>query len=253
MSTLSRSLVLLLLAGVLPACQTRAPVDPQGDPENPPRIGAPMTYAPAHGTAQLQFGAGPYPTLYDGSSTCEFVMPQAAAAPAPDTTMDAAAAATEVTPLPAQATGLAASHFLFNCKLTSVFEDSSIAYDAAGLRGVNAYLLLPDGTRVSPIETALDPQLIEKSQGALRSYTRNLTLLFPRVPITLPVPQPGVPVQGLRLVLDGFGAQFFFEWAPVTPGEVRPTPFLKSEGYENVKEGARKTKDWTKETLHNFD
>lgn len=246
---------------LLTACQTTPKADTSVDAK-PPRIGTPMPYTPAQTTAYLQFGSGPYATLYDGSSTCTLVMPVATApTPAPDaavppaTSEGASAASTPaIAPaVPQQPGTLADGSLVFQCTLKSTFEDTSIAYDAAGLRGIHAYLLLPDGTQVQPIETILDPTLIDEAQGALRSYTRKLSLLFPRVPISMSTPEPGMPAQGLRLVLEGYGAIFFFEWPPVLPASVRPEPFRKSDTYESVKKGYHKTKDWTRETVHTFD
>lgn len=257
--------IALIVATLVAACQT-TPKDEGAAVSKPPRIGTPMPFTPAQSTVFLQFGSGPYATLYEGTSSCTLVIPVSAAppvaapeAPAPSTPSDEPGATpapeivvTEVPP-PSPAATLSEGSLVFQCTLKSTFEDSSIAYDAAGLRGIHAYLLLPDGTQVQPIETVLDPMLIDEAQGALRSYTRKLGLLFPRVPISMPTPEPGTPAQGLRLVLEGFGAMFYFEWPPVLPASVRPEPFLKSDTYENVKKGYHKTKDWTRETVHTFD
>jgi len=256
------------LCFVLPltGCQTTTKPD-AGTEAKPPRIGTPMPYTPAQRTAFLQFGGGGYPTLYDASSSCTFVVPvppvmQPAPTPSPDTEAltpagepATGAAPPEGTPPPTAVEPVALSEgsLEFQCTLKSTFEDTSIAYDAAGLRGIHTYLLLPDGTQVQPIETLLDPELIDEPRGALRSYTRKLSLLFPNVPIMMSTPAPGAPANGLRLVLEGHGATFFFEWPPVHPNEVRPEPFLKSETYQNVKKGYHKTRDWTRETVHTFD
>lgn len=256
----------LLAISALSGCQTTAK-DSDAAVAKPPRIGTPMPFQPAQTTAFLQYGSGPYPTLYDGASSCTMLIPAppvaappAAPEPAPvpsDSNLDAAAGDPEMVvtqvPPPPSAGALSDGSLVFQCKLKSTFEDTSIAYDAAGLRGIHAYLLLPDGTQVQPIETVLDPTLIDEAQGALRSYTRTVSMLFPRVPISMPTPEPGVPATGLRLVLEGFGAMFFFEWPPVLPATVRPEPFLKSDTYENVKKGYNKTRDWTRETVHTFD
>lgn len=240
-------LVLMALALGLAGCQT---TPRESDADKPPRIGTPIAYIPAQSVARLQFESGPYATLYDGSSTCVLV----SATPIRD--IDPEPLPGE-TPAPASAPQTVSepiqSELVFQLTLKSVFEDSSIAYDAVGLRGVRAYLHLPDGSQVSPMQTVLDSQLTEQAQGALRSYQRTLSLVFPRTMILLPTPKPGETATGIRLVLEGYGARYFFEWPPVLPGEVRPAPFRESETYENIKEGYGKAKDWTREKVHTFD
>lgn len=203
------------------SCQT---TPRESDPEKPPRIGTPIPYAPAAVTAGIQFESGAYPTLFDPASSCTLV-PASAESPV----------------------------LTFQTTLRSVFEDSSIAYDVVGLRGVRVSLILPDGSAVNPMQTVLDPALIETPQGALRSYTRSVNILFPNVPMTMATPQPGQPAPGMRLLLEGYGARFFFEWPAVLPAAVRPEPFLQSEAYENLKDGYRKSRAWATEKIHTFD
>lgn len=259
---IASALLLLPLSG----CQTTSKPDAAAEAK-PPRIGTPMPYTPAQRTAFLQFGGGGYPTLYDASSSCTFVTPpppvmeptpaptsdSEALTPAGEPVVSADSAKATPPPTAVEPAALSAGSLVFHCTLKSTFEDTSIAYDAAGLRGIHTYLLLPDGTQVQPIETLLDPELIDEPHGALRSYTRKLSLLFPNVPIMMSTPAPGAPANGLRLVLEGHGATFYFEWPPVHPDSVRPEPFLKSETYENVKKGYHKTRNWTRETVHTFD
>lgn len=251
----SAAIVLVVLSG----CHT-TPSEPNA--ETPPRIGTPVRFIPSTATVNLQYGAGAYPTLFDGTSTCTLATPllQPAAPPAPVVVEQAPGVAVE---LPAQSAPSAPdgatppptvpASLTFELTLNSVFEDSSIAYDAVGLRNIQPYLFLPDGTRLPPIQVVPDAAIIDKPFGALRAYSRKVSLVFQNVPTSYILPPPPMPAQGVRLVLEGYGAMFFFEWPPVMPSEVRAPPLRQKPEYQAVREGEHKARAWAKEQAHRFD
>lgn len=100
------------------------------------------------------------------------------------------------------------------CYLESAFSDMSIAYDAVSLRGIQFHLEYPDGTQVLPVQKTLDSELSEEPMGALRRYGRKLTLHFPGRQILVDNPAVVSNPKGVRLVLNGHGSEFFFEWRP---------------------------------------
>ena len=110
------------------------------------------------------------------------------------------------------------------CYLESQFRDMSIAYDAVGLRGVQFYLELPDGTEVLPVQKSLDSELKEEPVGALRRFGRKLTLFFPSRTIMVDNPAVTAGARGVRLVLQGHSSTFYFEWkaAPDTRATAKP-------------------------------
>lgn len=250
----SGALALLALAG----CQT-TPSHPAAVP--PPRIGTPVQFIPSTQTVNLQYGSGPYPTLYDGTSSCTLITPmlQPAEPPvqAPVVREEAPGVVVEVPVQQAFVVDVppptVPATLTFELTLNSVFEDSSIAYDAVGLRNIQPYLYLPDGVRVPPIQVMLDPGLIDRPHGALRAYTRKVRLVFQNVPTSYILPPPPHPAQGVRLVLEGFGAMFYFEWPPVLPAEVRRPPIGQTETYQEIRQGGRKARAWAREQSHRFD
>jgi len=229
---------LLLLACLLPfGCQTTSG---SGDEEaRPPRRGETIPFEPSALSAPLAFESGSYPSLFDPSSRVTWLQGGG----------EAGAGET----LSAQARMMADSFLVFECRIVSAFEDSSIAYDVAGLRGIQASLIAPDGTEIPPAKVMLDPDLREMPRGALREYARTVYLLFPRVMLQMRIPGEGEPYQPLKLLLQGHGSVFAFSWAGSGPAEVRRERFRESETADTLREGVEKSKDASRELLHTFD
>ena len=239
-----RSVFLLLMtAAALSACQTGS----KG--ETPRREVAMVPFVPAVGTAQLQWVEGRYPNLFDPSSYAVWpgAMPPvpAEAAPATDTAPEATAPAA-----PAQLSPTDSMYVDIECRIASAFADTSIAYDAAGLRGVNVYLLQPDGIKLRPAQIQRGSELLEEPRGALRYFARTNHIIFSARDMNLNVAADGSGMQGVRLVLEGYGSTYVFEW-PAKPPAV-PVDASPGRG-EAAREGARSAWGAVRRAAHNFD
>jgi len=140
------------------------------------------------------------------------------------------------------------------CYLESQFSDMSIAYDAVGLRGIQFHLQLPDGTEVLPVQKVLDGELTEEPVGALRRYGRKLTLYFPGRVILVDNPAVTPAAQGVRLVLEGHGTRFYFEWParPETAATVKP-PRWDQDALRQARSAYRDVSARAKRLSHEFD
>ncbi|MBI1318398.1 MAG: hypothetical protein GC168_05520 [Candidatus Hydrogenedens sp.] len=228
----------LIAAAMLQGCQTKGGSDDEMD-ARPPRRGQTIPFEPLGLSAPLAFASGKYPTLFDPSSRCAWL--QGGGTTAEGDTMAA------------QARMMTEAFHVFECHITSAFEDSSIAYDAAGLRGVLVTLRAPDGTEIPPAKVMVDPDMHEAARGALREYTRTIYILFPKTPLEMRIPLEGEAYEPLRLVLDGYGTTFVFAWPGAGPAEVRRANLRDSGVIDKVEAGYRKTADESREFLHNFD
>jgi len=232
-------LVVLVLSCLLPlGCQTTSGGGDEGE-ARPPRRGETIPFEPSALSAPLVFESGSYPSLFDPSSRSTWL--QGGGEGGDGGTMGA------------QARMMAESFLVFECRVVSAFEDSSIAYDAAGLRGIQVSLLAPDGTEIPPTKVMLEPDLRETARGALREYARTVYVLFPRVGLQMRIPGEGEPYQPLKLVMSGHGTVFAFSWPGAGPAEVRRERFRESDAADAIRSGYEKSKDASHELLHTFD
>jgi hypothetical protein len=235
----------LMLFGAGCATTGRSP-EPEFTPVPPPPPQA--VFVPAATQASLQFAAGRYPNLFAPESRAVWgggtVTTQVSSIEPVEENAAAAAGPIEITP-PAASDG----QLMIECRIESEFPDISIAYDVAGLRGCNAYLELPDGTRLLPAQKIIGRELSETPVGALRRYARTNRLYFPVSDNGLLVPM-GSP--GLRLVIQGHDSTFFFEWPNVPPPPDYKPPIGQREGTQKLKRGWHKTTSRAKRVGGNF-
>lgn len=126
---------------------------------------------------------------------------------------------------------IARNYYVVELHLESMFPDASIAYDVVGLRNMDVYLSLPDGSQTRPIQRVLGTHASEDQQGALKQFGRTNIIVFPRQELILG--QATVPREapGVRLVVQGFNTTFYFDWAAaqqpqaVPPDQAGPTSF----------------------------
>lgn len=224
--------LMLVLLGAGCATTGHTP-EPEFTPVPPPPPQA--AFSPAAATAGLRFAEGRYPNLFapesfalwnGGTAQVSSVEPQ-------EGTAAAVAGPIETTP-PAAMGG----QLMIECRIESEFPDISIAYDVAGLRGCNAYLELPDGSRILPAQKVIGRELGETPVGALRRYARTNRLYFPVSGDGILVP---VGTPSLRLVLQGHDSTFFFEWPNVPPPPDYRPPLGQREGTQKLKRGWHKT------------
>ena len=241
--SLGLALVVMLAAG----CQTRQPVEP--DTDDSVRAGSPIFFHPAVPQVPIMLESGKYPTLFGGTSRATWIEPQSNV-PATGATVegmekDDPAMLAEKVDAPGmddQTRMMAANFNVVVCDIESTFTDMSIAYDVVGFRGIQAYLLTADGRQYPPVQRMVGTELGEEQQGALKRYRRKNILLFPKEPITVATPLEGSRSLGVRLVLEGYGSRFYFEWPARVPGKIGPAPIGEQEWVKKGEEVYRKTK-----------
>ncbi len=144
------------------------------------------------------------------------------------------------------------NYIVLECHCISVFGDMSIAYDVVGLRGIEAYLLTPDGRKVDPIQVVVGSSASETPQEALRRFERTNLVIFQKRDLWTGTPTVKRSANAARLVLDGFDSSFYFEWpsvyAPPQPWIPKQDEYLKA-----IKTGFVETYERLGGTLHRFD
>lgn len=259
-------------------CQTRRPVEPTTAEKVP--AGAPIVFHPAVAQVPINMESGRYPTLFAGGTRATWIeagsmaadaMTPAAPANAQGTTPKASVDAMNredaavmsdaivVAPKPemsSMADDVRMYSAGFNVVVVdaeSAFTDTSIAYDVVGFRGIHAYLQLPNGAQLTPVQIIVGSDLEQQAMGALRKYHRRNLLLFPKEPISVATPMAGTQAPGLRLVLEGNGCLFYFEWPALLPGMIGPPKFTEREGVKKIEAGYEVGRKKERGILHKFD
>ncbi len=231
------ALAALAASGALTGCATTRKEEPT------PIIAAVSDFMPIESVSQLNLKSGRYPNLFSTLSQALWVNERVAQAK-----LDAESADGEpVSPmLAADGHTIASNYYVVEINLGSQFPDSSIAYDVVGLRTIDAYLLLPDGTRIWPAQRVLGSQASEQSAGALKSYGRTNIVVFPKSDVFTGAPTIPNGTTGVQLVLDGFSSEFYFEWAAAPaagppPAEPESGGLTFSGLFEKIRELSRMT------------
>lgn len=262
-----------MLLGLLALCGASGckTVPPNEEPY--PRAASRIPFVPQVRQVAIQAGGGVYPNLFTGASHAiwnpaeshpgaPLASPPGAfdspAAPVAGKTADPVALADPVESameadrdaVPAPPRG---GPLVIRCRLESVFQDRSIAYDAVGLRGLDVYLRLPDGQEVLPAQRELGAELTEEQVGALRRYAREVTLYFPSGDFRVENPAANPAAPGVRLVIEGHNSAHYFEWRPLPNPSVHLEPRADYKAREAVKKGYRATSGRAKRISHTFD
>lgn len=197
---------------LLGACQSQRPVEDKTAAQPAPPL---PTFAPASSIARIGFDSGKYPDLF-APETCAIWVAEAVT----EMRRDAAVQAGEtVAPEEgADAAKIAGAYVIIECHLESAFADSSIAYDAVGLRGLNVYLSTPDGRKIPPIQTLIGTPLKQEPRGALKVFGRTNLIAFPKRDLWIGAPLLASDVSAVRLVIEGHDSVSYFEWASGVPG-----------------------------------
>lgn len=148
-----------------------------------------VSFRPRQAVASAQFAAGRYANLFDPATNAVW----------------------------GGADGATAGPLVIDLYTASAFADTSVAYDVAGLRGIDVYLLMPRGEKVRPGQMVRGAELEEQPRGALKFYARRNRLVFPvrANEITTIIPSEGA--RPVRLVLEGHGTTFHFVWETRLP------------------------------------
>jgi hypothetical protein len=212
--------------------------------------GKPIPFVPAQFVSSLRTGQCAYPHLFSAQSYALWVGPEVTAqrraeseekGQKPDPMADAAAPEID------------ANYLVLECHIESVFEDMSIGYDVVGFRGIQVYMLTPDGRKVPPAQIVMGSELEEKSQGALKSFRRTNLIVFPKHELDLRVPKVNGQAASARLVIEGFKSSFYFEWFPVMPGKDGQVQAVVFEGANTAKLGFNDYYGKLRAIAHKFD
>ena len=208
-----RAICLLVSCVFVISCQT---TKPEPAPETP----AAGLFEPAHCVSQIHFAEGANRGLFSPDSYAVWVGPEVMALKreqqkAVDPDFDAAAQ------------DIGENYLIFECHIASLFGDMSIAYDVVGFRGIDVYLLEPDGSEVRPMQIVIDTSATEEQREALRLFGRTNVLIFPQRNVFLNTPTISEDAAAVKLVLEGYNSKFYFEWPALSSGE--PSKFYRSQ------------------------
>ena len=223
------------LCAVLAGCQTTGGGAAAGGP-HAERV---IPFMPTQAVSALHLGEGRYPDLFAPTSSACWAG------------IDAGA------PVSARASAMAEAlgerYAVIECRVESAFADMDKAYEVVGLRGINVYLLTPDGRKVRPTKVEPGSDLSEEPVGALRHFGRTNLLVFPRDGLAATVAGPSPTPPETRLVLEGYDSTFYFSWVSFVP-EPAPEayPRLKSR-LRDAREDMRLASDRFMDVSHRFD
>lgn len=208
-------------------------------------------FTPAQPLARVAAGEARYANLFAPESYAVWVGPEVTAAKR----AAAEEAGEAIDPSLEQVAQLVNdNYYVFECRLESVFADTSIAYDAVGLRGIDTFLITPSGYKIPPIQKIIGTPVDESQEGALRRFGRTNILVFAkRDVLTNAAALPGASPEA-RLVLQGHDSQYYFAWnnadASVPPP---PEPSRFDRAYASAKSGFNHFYGQLRELAHVFD
>ena len=241
-----RRVVLFFAAGILVwGCQSKTPMEPPMPSTQPM-----ASFQPRQAGARIQAAEGRYPNLFAPSSHALWITPEVAArkraAEMDDgKTIDSALDAT------AQLVG--DRYYVFECRMESIFEDTSIAYDAVGLRGMEIYLTTPQGYNVAPIQRIIGSHADETNVGALRRFGRTNILVFSRRDVLSGGPTISKEATSVRLAFQGQNSTFYFEWANAEGVAAEPEASHLEKAYDYTKTGFSELYSKLRVLSHVFD
>ncbi len=206
-------------------------------------------FFPATFISGIQLEKGPYPELFSPDSYAVWL--------GSDVTRLRRAKSLEqgekIDPkLDAAAARVQENYLVFECRLVSMLPDMSIAYDVVGLRGITACLVAPDGRKISPTQIVIGSSASDEPQGALRKFARTNLIIFQKKDLWSDKAAIDIEAPSARLVLEGFGTTFRFEWATaLAPHE----PWIpnQEEYIKALKTGFKETYTRLGQLLHTLD
>jgi len=237
-----------LLAGLV-SCQTMGPAKSTDVVSEPGIAPQTLAFTPVTFVSPIHRGEGNYPNLYAPDSYAIWVGPQVLSLRREKALKDGQS----IDPDFESAVMRIHEQFLvFECHVASAFADMSIGYDAVGFRGMDVYLLTPDGRKIAPVQSIIDTSAREEQVQALKKFSRINLLIFPRTDLLANLPAPGKGDPAARLVMEGYGATFYFEWVPaVVPDQ--PWNPTQNEYVQAAKVGFKELYERLMQVGHVFD
>ncbi len=213
--TMRRIAIITLMALSIVACSTvKKEASVQSLPER-------TEFQPRAYVSRIHLAQGRYPGLFSDSSYALWVGPGIAALKREKALEKEGVIEPELDVL---ATQMTENYVVLECHMASMFADSSIAYDVVGFRGLDIYLIMPDGRRVYPVQRTISTHASEHQVDALKRFERANLLVFPTHEMVYNprlVDMDSPTSDRLRLVIEGFNSTFYFEWVDI-PLELDP-------------------------------
>lgn len=203
---------LLLLAG----CQSLP--QPQEQPAPPVEQ---TEFEPAYFVSPASFESGRYTDLYDPDSYAVWVGSRLADQKLAEE--EQAGQPLDMT-LARDAAAVVRNFVVVELHLVSQFGDMSIALENVDLRHASAYLEMPDGRRVRPLQRVFATSLGEEQAGALKRFSRTILLIFPRRDLWFGRMQLDPSYRSVKLALEGYDSRYVFEWPEQRFGDPAVVP-----------------------------
>ena len=233
----------LVVSACFVSCQTTKKEESKGEPAFVTEF-FPMTFV-----SPIQLESGSYPDLFAADSYAVWLGSDIARLRRAKSVEQGE----KIDPKLDEAAGRINENYLvFECHLASMLSDMSIAYDVVGLRGMTVFLVSPGGKKASPIQTVVGSSASEEPAGALRKFARTNLIIFQKKDLWTDKASIDMAAPSARLILEGYGAAFRFEWATAT---VPRGPWIpKQEEYiKAIKAGFKETYGRLVQALHTFD
>jgi hypothetical protein len=245
------TLLLALICLTAASCQTVPDAGTVEEPVEAPSAAVPpppASFAPAYQVSGIQMLEGSYPDLFTGTSTAVWVDQEMTQL----LRQEFAAGGAPVDPMLDMTADVVGQRLIaIECHVESMLADSSIAYDTVRFQGIECYLLTPEGLPVPPAQVIIGTPVIEEQVGTLKKFARTNILVFPRENVMLGGQAIAPDAAAVRLVLQGHGSVFAFEWPGVGQEAAAPTPYADRLGA--MKEDFGEFFGKLQEVLHVFD
>ncbi len=203
MARFTKPIAIAALCLLAASCVTRG----GKTPDVPPMA---AEFAPVSFISPIHVDSGSYGSLYASDSYAVWANPEVTALKL----AHAAEAGEKVDPKLETLSQAYNNNFLvFECHLVSAFPDTSIGYDAVGLRGADVYLATPEGRVVRPVQVVMAGPATETPQQALRRFERVNLVVFPKKDLATGVQTVDPQMPTARLIIEAVQTKFYFEWA----------------------------------------
>lgn len=198
----------IVAAALFSSCQTTPPEPVPSEPQTS------FEFRPANYHSRIHIGQGRYSNLYSVQSHAIWVGPDVAELKHQKAVEQGG---TVEESLNATAKWVEENYIVIECHIESIFPDASVAYDVVGFRNVDVYLKTPSGLKIMPIQRILGTHADEEQRKALKLFRRTNIVVFPKRDIMVRTPNIDSDAPSVRLILEGFDAEFYFEWLALPP------------------------------------
>lgn len=211
------------------ACKTVPPV-----PEPEAELRVKRQFQPSQSISMMKYGSGNYVNLFSAESYAVWVDQEIM-----DLKRQESMAEGEQSPahLRNDAATISADFIILECHVASEFNDMSIAYDVVRNRGVDVYLLAPDGKKIAPLQVQTLGAIEEEPVDALKRFSATHVAIFPRENLWVGSPTVSPDAARVRLVFETHNSVFYFDWPGGLSEEIRKTPLSAADRARAVRVG----------------